>query len=127
MLKAAGRRPMSLKMPLLHLLLPDLAAVTRRSRGAVAAAAGLMFALLAANLAQTQFGLGGEALEKPLNAWGQNVVLACACAVVAIRVLTGGAPGSRPLLAAMCLWTLGNLWWGFVGARVGSASLGYRR
>ncbi|MGZ8650122.1 MAG: putative bifunctional diguanylate cyclase/phosphodiesterase, partial [Solirubrobacteraceae bacterium] len=101
-------------MPLLHLLLPDLAAVTRRSRGAVAAAAGLMFALLAANLAQTQFGLGGEALEKPLNAWGQNVVLACACAVVAIRVLTGGAPGSRPLLAAMCLWTLGNLWWGFV-------------
>ena len=101
-------------MRLLRLLLPDLAAVTRRSRRVVAAAAGLMFALLAANLAHTQFGLGGEALEKPLNAWGQNVVLACACVIVAVRVLTGGPPGSRPLLAAIAVWTLGNLWWGFV-------------
>jgi diguanylate cyclase (GGDEF)-like protein len=102
-------------MKLLRPLLPELAVVTRRSRGVVAAAAGLMFAMLAANLAQTQFGLGGEALEKPLNAWGQNLVLACACAVVAVRVLSGdAAPGSRALLAALSLWTLGNLWWGFV-------------
>ena len=99
----------------LRLLLPDLAAVRRRcARRVVAAAAGLMFALLAANLAQTLFGLGGDALEKPLNAWGQNAVLACACVLVAARVLTTGPPGSRPLLAAIALWTLGNLWWGFV-------------
>ena len=101
-------------MRLLRALLPDLAAVTRRWRHVVAAAVGLMFALLAANLAHTQFGLGGEALEKPLNAWGQNVVLACACVVVAVRVFTGGPPGSRPLLAAIAVWTLGNIWWGFV-------------
>jgi diguanylate cyclase (GGDEF)-like protein len=101
-------------MSLLRLLLPDLASVTRRQRGVVAVAAGLMFALLAANLAQTQFGLGGDALEKPLNAWGQNVILACACAIIAVRALTGGAPGCWPLLAAVAVWTLGNLWWGFV-------------
>ena len=94
--------------------MPELATVTRRSRGVVVAASMLMFALLAANLSHTQFGVGGEALEKPLNAWGQNLVLACACAVVAVRVLTGGAPGSRLLLAAIAVWTLGNLWWGFV-------------
>ena len=76
-------------------LLPDLAAVTGRSRGIVVAAGGVLLATLAANLAHTQFGLGGEGLEKPLNAWGQNAILACACALVAVRVLTGGAPGSR--------------------------------
>jgi hypothetical protein len=73
-------------MMLLRFLLPDLAGVTRRSRRVVAAVAGLMFGLLAVNVAHTQFGLGGEALDKPLNAWGQNVVLACACVVVAVRV-----------------------------------------
>ena len=26
----------------------------------------------------------------------------------------GGAPGCKPLLAAITLWTVGNLWWGFV-------------
>ena len=101
-------------MVLLRWLLPDLVTVTRRSRAVVAAATGVMFALLAANLAHTQFGLGGEALEKPLNAWGQNAILACACALVAVRVLTSGAAGCRPLLAAIVLWTLGNFWWGFV-------------
>ncbi len=101
-------------MTLLRLLLPDLAAVSRRWRAVVAAAVGLMFALLAANIAHTLFGLGGGALEKPLNAWGQNVVLACACAVVAARVLTAGPPGCRPLLAAIAVWTLGNIWWGVV-------------
>jgi diguanylate cyclase (GGDEF)-like protein len=101
-------------MTMLRVLLPELATVTRRARRVVASAAGLMFALLAANLAQTLFGLGGEALEKPLNAWGQNVVLACACLLVAVRVRTAGPPGTRPLLAAIALWTLGNLWWGFV-------------
>ena len=98
----------------LHLLLPDLAAVSPRSRRVVTAAFGLMFALLAANLAHTAFGLGGAGLEKPMNAWGQNVVLACACVLVGARVLTAGPPGSRPLLAAITVWTLGNLWWGFV-------------
>ena len=101
-------------MKSLRLLVPDVVTVSRRSRTVVAAACGLMFALLAANIAQTQFGLGGQAFEKPLNAWGQNAVLACACALVAVRVLTGGAPGSRALLAAITVWTVGNLWWGFV-------------
>ena len=86
-------------MILLRFLLPDLAGVTRRSRHEVAAAAGLMFGLLAVNVAHTQFGLGGEAMDEPLNAWGQNVVLACACVVVAVRVRSGGAPGSKLLLA----------------------------
>jgi diguanylate cyclase (GGDEF)-like protein len=113
-LKPEAGRPMPFKMPVLRLILPDSAALSPRWRGVVATAVGLMFVLLAANLAQTLFGLGGDALEKPLNAWGQNVVLACACAVVGVRVLTGGAPGCRPLLAAIALWTLGNLWWGFV-------------
>ena len=73
-----------------------------------------MFALLAVNIAHTQFGLGGGGSTQVLNAWGQNLVLACACAVVAVRVRTGGAPGCKPLLAGMVLWTVGNLWWGFV-------------
>ena len=101
-------------MMVLRFLLPDLAAVSRRSQRAVAAATWLMFTLLAVNIAHTQFGLGGDGFDKLLNAWGQNVVLACACAVVAVRVRTGGAPGCRPLLAAIALWTVGNLWWGFV-------------
>jgi hypothetical protein len=75
------------------MLLPDLAAVTGRSRAIVAAAAGVLVAMLAANLAHTQFGLGGEVLEKALNAWGQNVVLACACLTVAVRVFNGGHRG----------------------------------
>ncbi len=99
---------------LLRFLLPDLSGVSRRSQRAVAGATGLMFTLLAVNIAHTQFGLGGEGFDKLLNAWGQNVVLACACAIVAVRVKTGGAPGSKALLAAITLWTVGNLWWGFV-------------
>ena len=99
---------------LLHFLLPDLDTVSRRSRRIVAGATGLMFALLTVNIAHTQFGLGGAASDQLLNAWGQNVVLACACAIVAVRVRTGGAPGCKPLLAAITLWTVGNLWWGFV-------------
>jgi diguanylate cyclase (GGDEF)-like protein len=110
----AARSADAVLMAPLRTLLPDLATTTRRWRAVVVAAVGLMFAMLAANLAYTQLGLGGAALEKPLNAWGQNVVLICACAVVAVRVLTGGAPGSRALLAAITVWTLGNLWWGFV-------------
>ncbi len=101
-------------MKVLRSLLPDLVAVSPRARRAVAAATVLMFALLAVNLAHTQFGLGGSGLDKLLNAWGQNLVLACACALVAVRVRSGGAPGCRPLLAGMVLWTTGNLWWGFV-------------
>jgi lipopolysaccharide export LptBFGC system permease protein LptF len=84
----------------LRFLLPDLATVSHRSQRIVAAATALMFALLALNIAHTQFGLGGG-LDKVLNAWGQNLVLACACAVVAVRLRTGGAPGCTPLLAAM--------------------------
>ncbi len=101
-------------MVFLRFLLPDLGAVSRRSRRAVTVAALLMFALLAVNIAHTQFGLGGSGRATLLNAWGQNLVLACACAVVAVRVWTGGAPGCKPLLAGMVLWTVGNLWWGFV-------------
>jgi diguanylate cyclase (GGDEF)-like protein len=101
-------------MTVLRFLLPDLAAVSRRTQRAVAGATWLMFGLLAINIAHTQFGLGGAGFDKLLNAWGQNVVLACACAVVAARVRTGGAPGCKPLLAAIALWTVGNLWWGFV-------------
>jgi diguanylate cyclase len=114
LLKRVSARADVLGMMLLRFLLPDLAGVTRRSRRVVAAVAGVMFGLLAVNVAHTQFGLGGAALDKPLNAWGQNVVLACACVVVAVRVRSGGAPGARLLLAGMMLWTLGNLWWGFV-------------
>ena len=99
---------------LLRFLLPDLDTVSRRSRRIVAGATGLMFTLLTVNIAHTQFGLGGAASDQLLNAWGQNVVLACACAIVAVRVRTGGAPGCKPLLAAITLWTVGNLWWGFV-------------
>ena len=40
-------------MTLLCRLLPDLAAVSRRSQRAVAGATGLMFALLAVNIAHT--------------------------------------------------------------------------
>ena len=104
----------ALLMTFARFLLPDLATVSRRSQRIVAAATGLMCAVLAANIAHTQFGLGGTAFDKPLNAWGQEVVLAFACAVVAVRVRTGGAPGCKPLLAAMVLWTLGNLWWAAV-------------
>jgi len=99
---------------LLRFLLPDLDAVSRRSQRVVAGATALMFALLAVNIAHTQFGLGGDGADTLLNAWGQNAVLACACAVVAVRVRTGGAPGCTPLLAAIALWTAGNVWWGFV-------------
>ena len=70
-------------------LLPDLAAVSRRSQRAVTAATVLMFALLAVNIAHTQFGLGGSGLDTLLNAWGQNLVLACACAVVAVILVVG--------------------------------------
>ena len=103
----------------LRFLLPDLSAVSRRSQRAVTAATLLMFALLAINIAHTQFGLGGSGLDTLLNAWGQNLVLACACAVVAVRVATGGAPGCKPLLAGMVLWTVGNLWWGLRPLRHG--------
>jgi hypothetical protein len=41
-------------MMLLRFLLPDLAAVSRRSQRAVAVATALMFGLLAVNIAHTQ-------------------------------------------------------------------------
>ena len=105
---------MARQMMVLRFLLPDLAAVSRRSQRVVAGATWLMFTLLAVNIAHTQYGLGGVGFDKLLNAWGQNVVLACACWIVAVRVRTGGAPGCKPLLAAIAVWTVGNLWWGIV-------------
>ena len=94
-------------MVLLRFLLPDLGrrlaplpARRRRRRGADVRPAGGQHRPHAVR-AGRQTGV-----DKLLNAWGQNVVLACACAVVAVRVWTGGAPGSQA--AAGRRWCCGR-------------------
>jgi diguanylate cyclase len=75
-----------------------------------------MLSTLALNVAHTGFGLGGAALELPLNAWLQNVILGAACVLVAARAARPGPerPAWIVLTVGVVAWSLGNLYWNLV-------------
>ncbi|HWH92693.1 MAG TPA: EAL domain-containing protein [Baekduia sp.] len=107
---------MSCSGRLLSAALPDVARLTPRSRGALAAVAAFTLVVLMVNMAHTGLGLGGDRLDLALNAWLQNVVVAGALALVIARAALRGPERASwiALAAAIGCWGAGNLYWNLV-------------
>jgi hypothetical protein len=95
--------------------LPLLAEAGPRRRRAATTAMAILVPWMAAHMASTTFGIGARshAVDVVVNLWGQQVIVAAAFALVALRA--SGAGNGRgawiALAVALGVWGAGNSYW----------------